>query len=254
MLRKALRWGARIVIVLCVIAGGAYAVKTLVLDDETKAAVPLRVQVLAPGTFASSHPYSPYYVIPRKRLRDPSRLSRQARNTLVTQPESALTKGALAGSPQIVRLALRTTSEDPVTVDGVRVRVVSDARPLRGWFTALPDCQFKPVQRARVRLDPKRPRVRYVSASGKRSRALALEVGRGGPQVLELQATTARRRVAWTAELTVRNKDGHSSTVPVSDGGKPFRVTAVRDSQAYRPVFGVSQIVGYERQRGFEEC
>ena len=254
MLRKALRLAAKVVVVLCVVAAGAYAVKTLVFDDETPAAAPLRVQVLAPGTFASAHPYAPYYVIPRARLRDPSRLSRQARNTLLTKPESALTKGAMAGSPQIVRLALRATTEDPVTVDGVRVRVVSDARPLRGWFAALPDCEAKPVQRARVRLDPKRPVVRYVSAAGKKSRKLELEVGRAAPRVIELQATTARRRVAWTAQVSVRDNDGRSSTVAVSDGGKPFRVTATRASRSYRPIYGVSGIVGYERRRGFEDC
>ena len=239
---------------LFVVAAGAYAVKALALDDEPRGPVALRVQVLAPGTFASSHPYAPYYVIPRERVKDPSALSRPARNKLVTKPESALTKGAMAGSPQVVRVALRATTEVPVTVDAVRFLVVSDARPLRGWYTTLPGCDVKPVQRARARLDVKRPPVRYVGADGKPSRDLELELDREKPRVIELQARTAQRRVAWTAELSVRDDEGRSSTVRVSDRGKPFRVTPASASQGYRPIYGVSGIIGYERQRGFEDC
>jgi hypothetical protein len=232
VLRKALRRLPAVLVVLCVLAGAAYAVDTLLLssddDDKSVASAPLRVRVLAPGSFESAHPYAPYYVVPRSRVRDPSELSRQARNKIMSQPESALSKGALAGSPQIVRLALRSTVAQPVTVEAVRFRVASRARPLHGWFTALPGCQAKPVQRAQADLDAQRASVRYVSSGGVASRNLALEVGRGEQPVIELRAATARHRVAWTAELSVRDHDGHPSTVVVNDGGKPFRVTSAR--------------------------
>ncbi len=258
MVRKALRRAATVVVALCVIAGGAYAVKTLLLDDDDDAKAPagpaLEVRLLRPGTFAGAHPYAPYYVIPLKRFKDPSELTRLARNKLVSKPESALSKGALAGSPQIVRLSLRSASGDPVTVDGVRFDVVSDARPLRGWYTALAGCQVTPVPRARLSLDSRRGTVRYVGADDAGARTLALEVDRDTPRVLELQASTTRHRVAWTAELSVRDKDGRASTIVVDDGGKPFRVTSARSSQAYRPIYGASGIIGYARQRGFEDC
>ena len=237
---------------LIVLAAGAYAVDRLLLgdDEQVDVAASVRVAVIAPGTFESAHPFAPYYVVPRKRFRDPSELSRVARNKIVSNPESALAKGGLAGSPQIVRLALRSTSDDPVTVSAVRFRVVSDARPLRGWFTALAGCTAAPVRRAQGDLDAGRGRVRYVSRNGVVSRNLALEVKRGAPQVIELRAATSKRRVAWTAELTLENGDGDSSKVSVDDGGgKPFRVTSASASRGYEPVYGATGIIGFSRSR-----
>jgi hypothetical protein len=247
--------------VLVMLAVAAYAVDALLLSDDgekTVARVALRVSVMAPGSFESAHPFAPYYVVPRSRFRDPSELSRVARNKITTQPESALAKGALAGSPQIVRLALRSTAEEPVTIAGVRFRVRSDARPLRGWFAALSGCTADPVRRAQANLDSERAAVRYVSRNGVVSRDLALEVTREEPQVLELRAATRRRRVAWTAELSVKDGDGRTSTVAVDDGGKPFRVTSVRASRGYEPVYGATGITSFRRSnaiaRGGSSC
>lgn len=234
---------------LCIVAGVAFAIDEVVLSgDETAVANPLRVTVVAPGAYESAHPYAPYYVVPRKRFRDPSELSRVARNKITTQPESALAKGALAGSPQIVRLSLRSTSEDPVTVEAVRFRVVSDARPLRGWFTAVSGCNAKPVRRAQAVLDSRRA-VRYVSANGVVSRSLALDVRRSAPQVLELRAAVRRRRVAWTAQLTVRGPGDTVWNVDVDDRGEPFRVTSARASRGYEPVYGATGITSFTPSR-----
>ena len=252
---KGLRRRAPVIAGLLVLAGGAYAVKTLLLDEEQAAPARLGVTVLPPGTFASAHPYAPYYVVPRKRFRDPSKLTRLARNNLITRPESAVGKGALPGSPQIVRLSLRGVTDEPVTVDGVRARVISDARPLRGWFTASPGCMVQPVRRAKLNLDSPRAAARYVGANQRSSKTLSLKLGRSDEQVIELHAATRRHRVAWVAELTVRNQDGEPTTITVDDGGKPFRVTSTRSSRSYAPIYGQSGIIGYARQeRGFEDC
>ena len=249
MLRRALRRAPKVLVLLCVVAGVAFAIDQVVLqDDETVASNPLRVAVLAPGSYESAHPFAPYYVVPRKRFRDPSRLSRVARNKITTQPESALAKGALAGSPQIVRLSLKSSADEPVIVEGVRFRVVSDARPLRGWFTAVSGCTAKPVRRAQAVLDSKRA-VRYVSRNGVVSRNLSLEVQRSSPQILELRATAQRRRFAWIAELTVRGPGDARSTVTVDDGGEPFRVTSARASRGYEPVYGATGITSFAPSR-----
>lgn len=244
---------------LIVLGGTAYFANELLLtEDESVASTPLRVSVLGPGSFESAHPYAPYYVVPRKRFRDPSKLSRVARNKIVSNPESALSKGALAGSPQLVRLSLRTASDDPVTVQAVRFKVVSDAAPLRGWFTALSGCMAKPVRRAQADLDSKRRAVRYVSAGGVVSRQLGLEVDGSVPQVIELRAATRKRRVAWTAELSVKDADGNTSVVSVDDGGEPFRVTATSASRGYEPIYGPTGITGFTRSdavaRGGSSC
>jgi hypothetical protein len=256
VLKKVLPRAAKVVVVVLVLAAGAYAVRTLLFDSgESAPAARLGVTVLPPGTFASAHPYAPYYVVPRKRFGSPSDLTHTARNKLVTKPESALTKGALAGSPQIVRLSLRATSEDPVTVDAVRAKVISDAGPLHGWFTALPGCEVEPARLAKLNLDSPRAAVRYVGADRRRSKQLSFEVKRAAPQVIELQAATRRHRVAWVAQLTVRNADGDRATITVDDAGKPFRVTSERESRSYRPIYGVSGIIGYAPQkRGFDAC
>jgi len=100
--------------------------------------------------------------------------------------------------------------------------------------------------------------VRYVSVNGVVSRNLALEVASGAPQVIELRAATRRRRAAWTAELTVSDDDGRTSTVSVDDDGEPFRVTSASASRGYEPVYGPTGITGFSRSdslaRGGSSC
>jgi hypothetical protein len=253
---KLKRVGRRLAVaggVLLLAAAAVLAVNTLVFsDDAGLGPAPVRVQVLAPGTFESSHPYAPYYVVPGSRVASPAKLSRAATNRFVTRPEAALGKGALPGSPQVVRLALRSTTDEPVTVERVRFHVVSDARPVKGWFTAQPACEFERVDVARVNLDSRRRPVRYVNRDGKRRRSLSLALHRSRPAVLELHARTSRRRVAWTAQLSVRRDGAPAQTVTVDDGGRAFRVTAVSASRGYTPLFGPTGIAGFARERSWD--
>jgi hypothetical protein len=176
----------------------------------------------------------------------------------VTRPEAALAKGALAGSPQVVRLELRSTTTARVTVGDVRFHVVSAARPVKGWFTAQPACAQTRVRLARVNLDTRSQTVRYVDAGGASTPALGLELDRHTPAVLELQAATNRRRVAWTATLSVSRDGVPPQRVTVDDGGEPFRVTATRSSRGYAPRFGATGVSGFVREpawdRGIEDC
>jgi len=212
---------------------------------------PVAVRVLAAGSFQSAHPFSPYYVVPDKRVKSPSQLTDAARNRFFTRPEAALAKGGQAGSPQIVRLALRATTADPVTVDGVSFVVVSSARPLKGWFTAQPSCDVAKVGVAKLYLDSKRGRVRYRGAQGGSARKLSLVLHRTRPTVIELQAATTAHRVAWTARLSITHK-GRAQTITVDDAGAPFRVTSARSSRGYAPEFGATGINGFARDRGWD--
>jgi hypothetical protein len=249
-----LRQAAGVVTVLALVAGAAFAVDALLLsgDEGRSRATTVDAEVLAPGTFVSAHPFAPYYVVPRRRIADPSKLSRAARNRFVTKPESALEKGATAASPQIVRLRLRSASEEPVIVKAIWAQVVDSGRPVRGGFTASPGCAFEGAQVARLALDARHPRSTYVDASGRSSRTLALKLDRIDGEIVELQATTRRRRVDWTVELRVRTANGTPKSIAVDDGGKPFRVTAASASRGYAPIFGATGIRGFARERPWD--
>jgi hypothetical protein len=221
-------------------------------DREVAGPPPMTVRILEPGSFQSAHPYAPYYVVPDKRVASPAKLSKAATNRFVTRPEAALSKGGQAGSPQIVRLELRSTTGDPVTVEGVRFDVVSNARPLKGWFTAQPACSLQPVRLAKVTLDGRRRGVRYVDAKGASSRALSLPLKRSAPTVLELQVAARSHRVAWTAALSVSHAGAAPQTVKVDDGGQPFRVTSARSSRGYAAQFGATGITGFVRDRSWD--
>jgi hypothetical protein len=212
---------------------------------------PVQVRVLAPGSFQAAHAYAPYYVVPSRRVAGPGKLSKAATNRFVTRPEAALSKGAQAGSPQIVRLELRATNDEKISVDGVSFDVVSDARPLKGWFTAQSACSFQPVRRARATLDGRRSRVRYVDAAGAGSRKLSLPLKRTAPAILELQASARSHRIAWTATLAINNA-GRTQNLKVDDRGEPFRVTSARASRGYAPEFGATGITGFVRDRSLD--
>lgn len=239
--------------VLLLAAGGLLVANEVFMsDDEVAGPPPVRVRVLAPGTFAASHAYAPYYVVPSRRVKSPADLSRAATNGFVTRPEAALDKGALAGSPQVVRLELRSTTDDPVTVESVGFDVVSDARPLAGWFTAQPACAFERVPVARLNLDRRGSKTRYVDAKGASSRELGLSLDRSEPVMLELQAATRNRRMAWTATLSVSRDGGPPQTVTVDDSGQPFRVTSARSADGYAATFGDTGVSGFARERSWD--
>ncbi len=248
--RRALK-GAGLLLVALVVVLAAYELTGSDDKEQVAGPPPVRVRVLEPGTFQASHAFAPYYVVPDKRVASPADLSEAARNRFVTRPKAALAKGGQAGSPQIVRLELRSTTSDPVTVEGVKFDVVSDARPLKGWFTAQPACSLQRVRVARGSLDGRRT-VRYVDTRGVSSRKLALALDRKRPAVLELQAATSAHRVAWTARLSISRDGGAVQTVTVDDDGAPFRVTSARDARGYAPTFGATGIDGFARNRAWD--
>ncbi|HTN23639.1 MAG TPA: hypothetical protein VL120_06595 [Solirubrobacteraceae bacterium] len=248
--KRVLKAGGVLLVALVVVIA-AYELQGSDDTEQIAGPPPVRVRVLAPGTFQAAHAYAPYYVVPDKRLASPAGLSEAATNRFVTRPEAALAKGGQAGSPQIVRLELRSTTNDPVTVVGVKFDVVSDARPLKGWFTAQPACSFARVRVVRGSLDGRRT-VRYVDAKGASSRKLALALDRTRPAVLELQAATSRHRVAWTARLAVSRDGAAAQTVKVDDNGAPFRVTSARSARGYAPTFGATGIDGFARDRSWD--
>lgn len=244
-LKRTARKLAPLLAIALLLAAGAYAVSRLLFGggDEPSEPASVRVRVLAAGTFTAAHPYAPYYVVPTRKLSGPSKLSPAATAKFVTQPEIALAKGATAGSPQIVRIELRGQDDRPVTVEALRVRVVSDARPLKGWFIASPGCRVeRTVRVASVNLDVAR----------KRTRKLGIEIARNQRRTVEIQASTRHHRMAWVGQLTVSGTGRSRATIAVDDNGQPFRMTSPTASRGYEPVYGATGISGFDRRRGWD--
>jgi hypothetical protein len=201
----------------------------------------LDVRVAAPGTFFTGSVIGNYYVLPKRRVKDPSQMGAAAWSTQHQSSDDVLdyawvrTHGGVAGSPQIIRLELRTTSDEPVTITGIAPEVVTRTRPLRGWYLAAPACGAEPIRIAEIDLDSPRPSVHYYSDQGTPGgRHLALTVTRTDSEQLELHASTKKQRIGWRATIFYSAPRGDGS-ITVDDNGRPFRVTTETASDGYSP-------------------
>jgi hypothetical protein len=102
----------------------------------------LVIRVAAPGTFWANHPYAPYYVVPHSRFsHGPNGISKEDLAAMSEADEKNDTgidfawmraHGGVAGSPQVVRLELRGTTDEPVTVTAIRAVVRGTLRSHSG--------------------------------------------------------------------------------------------------------------------------
>jgi hypothetical protein len=219
--------------------------------EEAFAGPPLSVRVVPPGEFTSGHTFAPYYVVPSDRFSSPAALAPADAQSLADDPSWALDHGGMAASPEIVRLELRARTDEPVIVNPVRIDVVRTAAPVSGWFVASPACGVEPVRVASVDLDASPPAATYINERGRETGTLAVSVDRQDPELLELQVHSTRGEVDWTAEIPYSGADGTGS-VEVDDDGEPFQVTTERGSAGYRPLFGGSGEVEFQRKRAWD--
>jgi hypothetical protein len=197
---------------------------------------PIQVRVMPPGSFFAGHPFAPYYVVPKSEVSSPEKLD----PTELTGDEPfdfsfAQRHGAIPGSPEIVRFQIRGRSDEPVTIDDIKIHAVRRTAPLQGWYVASPGCGGLAIRTAEIDLDAPTPRVSFVDQSGSEKR-ITLFVTRTDIEVIELQASTEQSMVDWTAEVFYSGPDGDGS-VTVDDGGRPFRVTTESASDGYRLQF-----------------
>ena len=204
---------------------------------------PITVRVMRPGTFFGGHPYAPYYVVPKSEVSSPAKLdSSELGGDEPFDFAFAQRHGAIAGSPEIIRLQLRGKTTEPVTVDDIQVDVVQRGPPVDGWYVASPGCGGLEVRTGEIDLDAPTPRIRYFNKDLESS-SIALFVTRNDIEVLELQAATEKSTVDWTAKVFYSGPDGDGS-VTVDDGGRPFRVTTETASDAYSfKVFPTRKVV-----------
>jgi hypothetical protein len=201
---------------------------------------PLQVRVARPGTFISGHLWSPYYVIPKNRISGPDTISKAELASLRDKGwvDEAWAKehGGISGSPEVVRLELRGTSDEPVTVTAIRAEVVSEKKPpLKGWYIAQPaGCGPETIRFAFIDLDAAPPTAEYFKDdSSPAARHLALSVTRTDAEQIEIWASTKKATVEWRAKIFYSGPKGAGS-VTIDDEGRPFQVTTERSSDGYR--------------------
>ena len=239
------------------LAGGTAALILRTAESTTKkvfaepAGSPIQIRVAAPGTFFAGHTFAPYYVVPSDEVPSPADLSESERSDAIAFRDFdwAESKGAVAGSPAIVRLQLRAKGDEPIVVNALRVNVVQRTAPVEGWFVAKPGCGPEPVRVATVDLDDPNPTVEYQGTQGPQDQ-LTLSVTRTDVELIELHASTRTATVDWTVELFYSGPDGDGSVL-VDDGDGPFRVTTETASEGYRPTFGESE--GFEREATWDD-
>jgi hypothetical protein len=148
-------------------------------------------------------------------------------------------RGAPAGSPQMLRLELRGRGEEPVTLNGVQVEVVRRTPPLRGWYVARGDCGAADLRMTVVDLDSMPPKVEWYTAYpfSKPSRTPPLlRVTRNDIETVEIHTKTESSYVEWRLVLFYTSKSG-SGSIRLDDDGRPFRVTSEHLGRGYEEVW-----------------
>ena len=252
VLKKVLRRGAIVVVVLCVAAGGAYAVKTQFFDDDERRRHPARAaQRLGPAPGVVRGGASLRAVLRRaaQALHGPVAAHDRRAQQAAEQAGEHAEQGRAGGQPADRAPRAARDVGRAGQVEGVSYTVVSDARPLRGWYTALPGCEFEPVRRAKLNLDRRRRggalhRCRQAQLAQARLRGHAR--GAAGHRAAGHDAPSPRGvdGVAVAARRGRQRLDGH----------RRRRGQAVsRDVGALElvlsPVYGRSGIIGYNRVR-----
>jgi hypothetical protein len=213
---------------------GAETATEKLLEINNPPDAPLIVSVAEPGTYVSAHVYAPYYIVPRSEVASPAELpdAEAADEATFFDSSWAQQHGAVAGSPQIVRLEIRARGDEPVTVTAIRATVATRAEPIDGWYVASPACGVEPIRTAVIDLDQPTPKVLFIDDSGSPA-PLALSVTRTDLELVELQASSERSTVDWVAEVFYSGPEGDGS-ITVSDDGRPFRVSSESASDGYR--------------------
>lgn len=170
----------------------------------------------------------------------PDALPRAVRNHPVTfiDPMWARAHGAVAGSPQVIRLRLQGKDDRPVIINGITAVVIKRTRPVQGWYAAVVSgCGEAAVRVGSLDLDRPSQPVLYDRAGGESitPKHFALSVTRTDVELVQLEAFT-RAAATWKARIDYSAAGGDGSVV-VDDHGQPFRVSSEGPSRGYEVTY-----------------
>ncbi|MFF0437399.1 helix-turn-helix domain-containing protein [Streptomyces sp. NPDC004327] len=147
--------------------------------------------------------------------------------------------GGTDGGHLRVQLTVTGSTQAPVVLTGLHVRVAQRAEPLAGSVFSMGDGCGSGItpQTFDADLDAPRPYLKPVAGQdGDRvvpAKDFPYKVSAGDPQVLNLDVHTEQYATSWYLELAWSSGEQHG-TVRVDDGGQLFRTTAI----AGRPTYG----------------
>jgi hypothetical protein len=239
-------------------SAGESATKRVLPSPGGQGKAALTIRVARPGTFDSASLPFPYYVVPKDRFRSPYAISASARNKLFSpqylDDDWAKQHGAVAGSPQVVRLELRGQSDEPILVNAIQPEIVGRKTPVKGWYIAAGGCGIGPMRTAEINLDASPPTVGYyASDASPMRRRLTLSVTRTDPEQVELHVITRRAMMDWRAKIFYSAPDG-DGVVTIDDNGRPFRVTSETSSDGYEAIGDTIKREHYWDADGISMC
>lgn len=223
---------------------GAYlATRTTNSIENKLAGPPLVVRVLMPGDFRTGGGLQPYSVTPstdstsvKNALRELHFVNAGVPDVISKQDslnEWSRARGGAWGSPQRLRIELRSRTKEPVTIQGFEVHVVRRKPALAGWYAATAECGPAQVRQARIYLDSNPPQVRFAANGFSPEQSqLTLTVTDTDIELLDLSAITRTGDVEWTAEVRYSGPEG-PGRMKIDQDGRPFRVTSEVGSKGY---------------------
>ncbi len=146
--------------------------------------------------------------------------------------------GAVDGAHQLIELTVQGTSREPVVLNALHVRQVSKKAPLPWsvYMTSLGCGSGVTPQSFDIDLDDDRPRTRPVP--GQRgdtvvpAKNFPFKVTSTDVEVFDLNVHVEGHEVSWYLELEW-SSGGRNGTLRIDDGGKPFRVSAIKTRPQY---------------------
>jgi hypothetical protein len=185
---------------------------------------PLHIQVLTDvDSFESGVVHVPRFVLPD----DPDALPPPPAGD---RPEGryqwAHALGGVDAGESLVRVIVSGTSESPVVLHRLHVKVVSRKPPLEGSLISYLGLGAPmSVRYFDVDLDADPPSLDYRTADGQTVERFPFRVAETEDEVLDIYAHTFRSDCEWMLELTYTS-DGVTGARNIDDQGMPFRTTA----------------------------
>ncbi|MCA1707022.1 MAG: hypothetical protein LC808_28655, partial [Actinobacteria bacterium] len=138
--------------------------------------------------------------------------------------------GAADGDFTKISVAVSSTTDSAVLIEGLRPVVVDRADPLPGTaMLCRTGGAFAEPRRIQVDLDTEPPTFRFVDGE-EEVKPFLFSLAKGESEYFFIQASTEKCNCQWRAELLVL-VDGKRQVIQIDDHGVPFTTSAITNSE-----------------------